>query len=314
MQKMAMIGRMFLFFLVNALVVVSMSVLMSVLGVKPYLNQYGLDIPSLAIFCVIWGSGGAFISLLMSRAIAKWSCGVQLISPETTDPSLRQLLNIVYDLARKANLPAMPEVGIYDSPDPNAFATGPTKSRSLVAVSTGLLSRMNRAEIEGVLGHEISHIGNGDMVTMTLLQGIMNSFVMFLSRLLAFVLTSGRDRDEERGPGLMYYVVQIGLEIVFMMLGSMVVAWFSRWREFRADAGGAKLAGKQKMIAALQELQRTYELVDVFAKPATVQTLQISSKPGGLMRLWSSHPPLEERIQRLQNADYSQTTLSGQTM
>lgn len=311
---MAMISRMFLFFLVNALVVVSMSVLMSVLGIRPYLSQYGLDIPSLAIFCVIWGSGGSFISLLMSRAIAKWSCGVQLISPDTNDPTLRQLINIVYDLARKAKLPAMPEVGIYDSPDPNAFATGPTKSRALVAVSTGLLSRMNRAEIEGVLGHEISHISNGDMVTMTLLQGIMNSFVMFLSRLMAFVLTSGRDRDEERGPGFMYYIVQFVLEIVFMMLGSMVVAWFSRWREFRADAGGAQLAGRQKMVAALQELQRTYELVDLSAKPATVQTLQISSKPSGLMKLWASHPPLEERIERLQKGDVLNANYSGQTM
>ncbi len=311
---MAMIGRMFLFFLVNALVVISVSVLMSVLGVRPYLNQYGLDIPSLAIFCVLWGSGGSLISLLMSRAIAKWSCGVQVIPPDTSDPSLRQLVNVVHDLARRANLPAMPEVGIYDSPDPNAFATGPTASRSLVAVSTGLLSRMNRAEIEGVLGHEISHIGNGDMVTMTLLQGIMNSFVMFLSRLLAFVLTTGRDRDEDRGPGFMYFIVQFVLEIIFMMLGSMVVAWFSRWREFRADAGGARLAGKQQMISALQELQRTYELVDLSSKPATVQTLQISSKPSGLMRLWASHPPLEERIERLQKADYSQATLSSQTM
>lgn len=309
-----MIGRIFLFLLVNALVVITMSVIMSVLGVQPYLSQYGLNIPSLAIFCLLWGSGGAFISLLMSRAIAKWSCGVQVIPADTRDPSLAWLLNTVHDLARRGNLKTMPEVGIYDAPDPNAFATGPTKSRSLVAVSTGLLSRMNKAEIEGVLAHEITHITNGDMVTMTLLQGIMNAFVMFLSRLLAFVLTTDRDRDEARGPGLMYYVVQIGLEIVFMLLGSMVVAWFSRWREYRADAGGAKLAGREKMVAALQELQRTYELVGLGAqRPATVQTLQISSRPSGLMKLWASHPPLEERIARLEKAPLESPTLSGQT-
>lgn len=198
---MAILGRIALFFVVNALIVLTMSVVMSVLGVRPYLTQYGLDIQSLAIFCAIWGMGGAFMSLLMSRAIAKWSSGVQVIPPDTRDPALSQLVSTVHELSRKANLPAMPEVGIYDSPDPNAFATGPSKSMALVAVSTGLLSRMNRAEIEGVLGHEITHISNGDMVTMTLLQGIMNAFVMFLSRLIAFVLTSNRDRDEARGPG-----------------------------------------------------------------------------------------------------------------
>ena len=309
---MAFISRIFLFLLINGLIVITMSVLMTVFGVGPYLTQYGLDIPSLAIFCLLWGMGGSFISLLMSRAIAKWTCGVQLINEDTRDPSLAGLVTIVRELTRKANLP-MPEVGIYDSPDPNAFATGPSKSRSLVAVSTGLLSRMNHAQIEGVLAHEVTHIANGDMVTMTLLQGIMNAFVMFLSRLIAFVLTTGRDRDEDRGPGFMYYIVQIVLEIVFMLLGSMVVAWFSRWREYRADAGGAKLAGKQKMVAALQELQRTFELVDSH-RPATVQTLQISSRPSGLMKLWSSHPPLEDRIARLEKGEFEGANLSGQTL
>lgn len=311
---MALVGRIFLFLVVNAIVVASVSLLMNLLGIGYYLNQYGLDVRSLAIFCLLWGFSGSFISLLMSRAIAKMSCGVQLIDPNTNDPSLRRLLDIVYELSRKAGLPVMPEVGIYDSPDPNAFATGPSKSRALVAISTGLLSRMNVAEIEGVLGHEITHVSNGDMVTMTLLQGIMNSFVMFLSRLIAFVLTTDRDRDEARGPGFMYYIVQMVLETVFMLFGSMIVAWFSRWREYRADAGGAKLAGTGNMIAALQELQKTYELVGMSAKPATVQTLQISSKPSGLMRLWSSHPPLEDRIARLEKARSEEGNLFGQRM
>lgn len=302
---MQFIGRMFLFFLVNGLIMITMSVVLSLLGVRPYLNQYGLDIQSLAIFCLVYGMGSSVISLLMSRAITKWSVGVQVIPPDTRDPSLHALVQIVHDLCRKADINSMPEVGIYDSPDPNAFATGPSKSRALVAVSTGLLSRMNRSEIEGVLGHEITHIANGDMVTMTLLQGIMNAFVMFLSRVVAFVLTSNRDRDEGyRGPGIMYYVVQIVLEIVFTLFGSMVVAWFSRWREFRADAGSARIAGKEKMIAALQELQRTYETAGMMRSQPTVATLQISSKPSGLMALWASHPPLEERIARLEKGQY----------
>lgn len=188
----------------------------------------------------------------------------------------------------------MPEVGIYDSPDLNAFATGPSSSMALVAVSTGLMSRMNRAEIAGVIGHEITHITNGDMVTMTLLQGVVNAFVMFLSRVVAFVLVN---RDNER-PGLMYYVVQIGLEILFMFLGSIVVAWFSRFREFRADKGGAKLAGRGSMIAALEELRRNYEPMPT-TQAAAIQTLQINGHPTGLMKLFASHPPLEERIERL---------------
>lgn len=301
-KKMAILGRFFLFFLVNGLIMVSLSVILNVLGVKPYISEYGLNITSLLIFCSVWGMGGAFISLLLSRFIAKMSYGVKLIPEDTRDPGLSRLRSTVAELSRKANLP-MPELGIYDAPDPNAFATGPSKSRALVAVSTGLLSRMNMAEIEAVLGHEISHIANGDMVTMTLLQGIMNAFVMFLSRVVAFVLTSNRDRDESRGPGFMYYIVQFVLEIVFMILGSMVVAWFSRWREFRADAGSAKLCGKEKMIAALQELERTYELVGRVQSPA-MATMQISSKPSGLMKLWSSHPPLEERIKKLQEGNF----------
>lgn len=300
---MAIIGRVGLFLVVNALVIVTISILTSLLGLNVYLTQYGIDYQSLAMFCLLWGSGGAFINLLLSRAIAKWSMGVQLIDPQTRDPGLRSIVEMVHDLARRAGMKHMPEVGIYDSPDLNAFATGPSQSKALVAVSTGLLSRMNRDEIAGVLGHEITHITNGDMVTMTLLQGVVNAFVMFLSRVLAFALTSRND-DEQRGPGFMYYIVQIALEVVFMMLGSIVVAWFSRWREFRADKGGAALVGRDRMVMALEELRRSYEPI-VSAEAAPVQLLQINGHPSGLMKLFASHPPLEERIERLRSESSS---------
>lgn len=298
---MAVIGRVFLFLVVNAIIITTLTIIANLLGLQPYLTSYGLDVKSLAVMCAFWGMGGSLLSLLMSRAIAKFSSGVQVIPADTRDPVLRELLQTVHNLAAKAGLKTMPEVGIYDAPDPNAFATGPSKSMALVAVSTGLLSRMNRDEIEGVLGHEITHITNGDMVTMTLLQGIMNAFVMFLSRLIAFAITTDRDRD--RGPSMLYYVVQFALQTVFMLFGSMVIAAFSRWREYRADAGSAKLAGRDKMVQALQELQRTYQLLEGQERPA-LATLQISSKPSAWMKLWSSHPPLEDRIRRLQEGNF----------
>jgi heat shock protein HtpX len=193
----------------------------------------------------------------------------------------------------------MPQVGVYDSPDVNAFATGPTKKRSLVAVSTGLLRKMDRDEVEGVLGHEISHIANGDMVTMTLLQGVVNAFVMFLARVLAFAIVQALRRDDSEGMSYgIYFAVQIVLEIVLMFLGMIVVASFSRFREFRADKGGAHLAGREKMIRALEKLRRDVEAVQENRQPA-LQTLQISSR-SGMMRLFSTHPPLEDRIARLQ--------------
>jgi heat shock protein HtpX len=248
--------------------------------------------------------GGALISLALSRVMAKWMMGVQVIPPDTRDSELRELVQTVYGLARSAKLTTMPEVGIYDSPEINAFATGPTKSRALVAVSSGLLQRMNQEQMRGVLGHEVTHIANGDMVTMTLIQGVVNAFVMFLSRVIAFALTMNKNDNDNRSsssPPFAYYAVQMVLEIVFMIFGSMVVAWFSRYREFRADAGGARLAGKESMINALQALQRTFDEVDPTAQPA-IQSMKISSKPGGIMKLFSSHPPLEVRIERLQKS------------
>lgn len=297
---MAWFKRIGLFLAVNLLVILTISTILNVLGVKPYLTAKGIDYQALLVFSLIWGMGGAFISLALSRLMAKWMMGVKVISPETHNPDEQDLLRVVYDLSRNAGLSTMPEVGIYDSPEINAFATGPTKSRSLVAVSTGLLNRMNQTEIRGVLGHEVAHIANGDMVTMTLIQGVVNAFVMFLARAIAFALTMtrGQDSDEREGSPFSYYLVQFVLEIAFMILGSMLVAWFSRYREYRADKGGAQLAGRESMIQALEALKRNFQQVDPTTQPA-VAALKISSRPSGFMRLFSTHPALEDRIERL---------------
>jgi heat shock protein HtpX len=300
--------RFFLFAMVNVLVVVTISITLSILGVRPYLNQYGIDYQQLAMFCLVWGMGGSFISLMLSRIMAKMMMGVQLVDPQTRDPELQQLVQTVHNLARSAGLPKMPEVGIYDSPDLNAFATGPSKSRALVAVSSGLLNRMSQDELEGVLGHEISHIANGDMVTMTLIQGVINAFVMFMARVLAFAVSQAmRSRDEEeRGSSGSYFVQSILVfvfEIFFSILGMIVVSWFSRVREYRADSGGARLAGREKMIAALRALKRAYEspVSDMVETPASIQAFQINGhKKGGIRELFSSHPPLDERIEKLE--------------
>ncbi|HMM36226.1 MAG TPA: protease HtpX, partial [Thermoanaerobaculia bacterium] len=253
--------RVFLFLAVNVLVVATISVVLSLLGVRPYLNAYGLDLQALAVFCLVWGFGGAFISLALSRVMAKWGMGVKLVDPGTPDPGAQELVSTVHRLAQAAGLRTMPQVGVYDSDEVNAFATGPTKNRALVAVSTGLLRRMRREEVEGVLGHEIAHVANGDMVTMTLVQGVVNAFTMFLARVLAFFVAQLFRRGDEEGGGvshLVYFVATLVFDIAFSILGSFVVAWFSRLREFRADAGGARIAGRDRMIGALEALQRTY--------------------------------------------------------
>lgn len=293
--------RILLFMAVNLLIVLTITTVLSLLGVGHYVNSAGLDYRSLALLCLVWGMGGAFISLALSRIMAKWMMGVQVIDPNAQG-SEGELLRTVHNLARAARLPSMPEVGIYDSPEMNAFATGPTKNRALVAVSSGLLQRMNREEVEGVLAHEIAHIANGDMVTMTLIQGIINAFVMFFARILAFVISQAlSNRNDERNrsssPLLNYFLVMV-LEILFSILGMIVVAGFSRWREYRADAGGATLAGRQKMISALQSLQRTMEPVDT--SQSSLATFKINGKTSSFAKLFSTHPPLEERIQRLQ--------------
>ncbi|HPW55849.1 MAG: protease HtpX [Thermoanaerobaculaceae bacterium] len=296
---MASMKRVFLFVVVNILIVITISLVLSVLGVRPYLSAQGIDLKALAVFCLIWGMGGAFISLALSRVMAKWMMGVQIIEADQADPGAREVVNMVHTLARAASLPAMPQVGIYQSPEVNAFATGPTKRRALVAVSTGLLQRLDRRSIEGVLGHEITHIANGDMVTMTLLQGVINAFVMFLARVLAFVLSQFFRRSDDEGPSyFLQYMLTMVLEIVFSILGAIVVATFSRWREYRADAGGARLAGRESMIGALESLLRSTQLVE--QGHPSLATFKISSgKRGGLLALFATHPPLEERIARL---------------
>ncbi|MBL7686210.1 MAG: protease HtpX, partial [Deltaproteobacteria bacterium] len=219
-----------------------------------------------------------------------------VIDPQNVrDPELQWLVNTVHSLAQRANLPKMPEVGVYNSPDLNAFATGPTKSRSLVAVSTGLLNSMDREGIEGVLGHEIAHISNGDMVTMTLIQGVINAFVMFIARIVAFAISQAVN---ERARPWVEWMIIMALEIALSLLGFLVVAAFSRWREFRADFGGAQLAGRNKMIVALQQLARNYQIP--VEKHESIAALQISGKEkSGLAALMSTHPPLELRIQKL---------------
>lgn len=291
-----MIKRVVLFVAVNILVLATISIVLQVLGVRPYLTAYGIDYQALMAFCLVWGMGGAFISLGLSRIMAKWMLGVQVIDPQSATGELGDLVETVHRLARSANLPAMPEVGTYDSPEVNAFATGPTKARALVAVSTGLLHRMSPRQLEGVLGHEVAHIANGDMVTMTLVQGIVNAFVMFFARVIAFAVSQNVKEESRR---MVNFMVTIVLEIAFSLLGAMVVSYFSRRREFRADAGGAQLAGSASMIDALKALKRSTETVGV-EEHASVATLKISGQSGGLMALLATHPPLEERIARLE--------------
>src|SRR5688572_13802487 len=287
--------RIFLFLLTNLAIVLTLSVVLSLLGVGNYITPYGLDLEALAIFSLVWGMGGAFISLQMSRFIAKRATGVRLVDGQTGTAELDWLYATVTRLTQQANLP-MPEVGVYDSPEVNAFATGPSKSRSLVAVSSGLLRGMRPEEVEGVLAHEVAHIANGDMVTMTLLQGVMNAFVMFLARVIASVVT--RSDDDRRGGGGMYFLVVIVLQIVLGILGSLITAWFSRYREYRADAGGAHLAGRERMLGALRRLALNSAAVD--PSHQALATMKINGVRGWAL-LFSTHPPLEDRIAALQN-------------
>ncbi|KAF0126094.1 MAG: Heat shock protein [Elusimicrobia bacterium] len=286
--------RMVLFVLLNILIITTLSITMQLLGVRPYLDAKGIDYTTLLIFCLIWGMGGAFISLGLSRVMAKWMMGVKVIDPNTTNPELSRLVASVHNLAKAAGLPRMPEVGVYDSPEVNAFATGPTRSRALVAVSAGLLDSMDWEQVEGVLGHEIAHVANGDMVTMTLLQGVINAIVMFLARVIAFFIF----RNSRDGGGGMQHLVVIVLQIALSFLGMILLAAFSRYREYRADAGGAGLAGREKMINALEGLRRTVKYADLTGRES-VAAFKISSRPGGFAMLFSTHPPLEERIARL---------------
>lgn len=291
-----MLKRVLLFVVTNLAVMVTISILMSLLGLGGYrIAGGGLDYTALAVFCLLWGFVGSFISLQLSRWMAKRAMNVQLVDGRSGHEELDWLFRTVERLTRQAQLP-MPEVGYYDSPEVNAFATGPSKSRSLVAVSSGLLRRMSRDEVEGVLAHEVAHIQNGDMVTMALIQGVVNAFVMFASRIIANI---ARNAVDERNGRMVQFVVTIVLDIALGILGSMVVAWFSRAREFRADAGAAALAGRGKMIAALRRLQASHELVDT--STPSLATMKIAGGDGRWMMLMSTHPPLEARIAALES-------------
>ena len=292
-----MLKRLALFFATNILVVVTISIVLRLLGVGNYLTPYGIDYGTLLAFCFVWGMAGAFISLGLSRIMAKLFMGVKVIDPRQPG-EYAVLVDMVHGLAQKAGLPAMPQVGVYQSPEVNAFATGPTRSRALVAVSSGLLQRMQKDQIEGVLGHEVAHIANGDMVTMTLIQGVVNAFVMFFARIIAFAVSQGVREESRR---MVNFIVVMVLEIAFSLLGFMVVAWFSRRREYRADQGGAQYAGKGKMVGALQALDSVYgRIVSKEADRPALATLKISGKQSGFMALMSTHPPLVDRIARLQ--------------
>ena len=288
--------RIFLFLMTNVLVIFMVNIIMAVFNVQPYLTANGLDYQSLLIFCLIWGMAGSFISLMISKFMAKRMMGVEIVDD---NPQYKTLVSKVHALAQKANITKMPEVGVYQSPEVNAFATGPSRNNALVAVSSGLLNQMGDDEVEGVLAHEIAHVANGDMITMSLVQGVVNAFVMFFSRIVAFAIDNAmRDEDGEGGlGGFARFGVVIVLDIVFGMAAMPLIAWFSRWREFRADAGGAQLAGRHKMIAALEGLQRTIEYADVgeTGKEKSFASFKISSNTS-LAFLFRSHPPLEKRI------------------
>jgi heat shock protein HtpX len=283
--------RIFLFLLTNLAVIAVLSVVAQVTGLNAWLAVHGHSLGGLLVFAAFMGFGGSFISLAMSKTLAKRSMGVQVIDPSTTDPDARWLLGVVAQHARTVGV-TMPEVGIFDSPSPNAFATGANRNKALVAVSTGLLRGMSKPEVEAVLGHEMTHVANGDMVTLTLVQGVVNTFVIFLSRVIAGVM----DRSDN-GRGGFYFISVIVLQLVFGVLANIIVMWFSRRREFSADAGGAKLAGTGNMIAALEDLKRGNEPLP--AKQFAAFGIADGPVAGGIRRLFMSHPPLDERIAAL---------------
>ena len=281
-----------LFLGTNMAILLVLSVSMRVLGVEPYLTANGLNLGSLLIFAAVMGFGGAFISLAISKWSAKRAMGVQVIETPANSTEF-WLLETVRRQAQAAGIKT-PEVGIYDAPDVNAFATGMSKNSSLVAVSTGLLRQLSRSEAEAVLGHEVAHVANGDMVTMALIQGVVNTFVIFLARVIGAVIDRAISGNREGGSGPAYFLIVLVLQLVLGVLASIIVMAFSRWREFRADAGGATLAGREKMINALARLAGNHGENTL---PKAIQAFGISG--GDLRKLFSSHPPIEERIAAL---------------
>ncbi len=288
--------RIALFILTNLGVMLVLGLAVRLFGLDRFLTANGLDLTSLLGFAMVMGFGGAFISLLISKPMAKWTTGLQLING-SNDPTHRWIVQTVERFAQKAGI-TTPEVGIYEGA-PNAFATGAFKNSALVAVSTGLLQSMTQEEVEAVIGHEVAHVANGDMVTMALIQGVMNTFVVFLSRAIGYVVDKLVLRNNSDTPGIGYMVTTIVLDILLGIVAAVIVAWFSRQREFRADAGAATLMGhKQPMINALARLGG----LDPGEMPKAMAAMGISARPGGLMALFSTHPPMEQRIARLQQS------------
>lgn len=298
-----MFKRIGLFLVVNILVVVTVSLVLNIFQVAPYLTKQGINYSSLLAFCAIWGMAGSLISLALSRIMAKRMMGVRVIVPHEARENYEvKLLAMVHTISRKAGLTTMPEVGIYDSPELNAFATGPTKNRSLVAVSSGLLNVLDEKQVEGVIAHEVAHIANGDMVTMTLLQGVVNAFVMFFARIAASVVSGAMNRNSDNNrPGAMHFILVWVFEMILMVLGSIVVSWFSRYREYRADAGGAKLSSKASMISALRALGQASQIKNE-EEPESIAAFKINGGKSRLALLFSTHPPLEDRIKALENS------------
>lgn len=294
-----MLKRVVLFLVTNLAVMVLLTLIVKLFGLDAWTYRHGgLNLYSLLAFSAIMGMGGSFISLAISKWMAKMSTGAQVITEPRTEVE-HWLVSTVRRHAEKAHI-KMPEVAIYDAPELNAFATGMSKNNALVAVSTGLLQGMDRREVDAVLGHEISHVANGDMVTLTLIQGVLNTFVIFFARVIGSVIDNamrGNRGGESSGGGFAYFIIVMVLQIALGFLASMVVMWFSRWREFHADAGGAYLAGRESMIAALQRLASNREESSL---PKQMQAFGISGERG-IARLFMSHPPLEERIAALRN-------------
>jgi len=285
--------RVMLFLATNFAVVIVLMVITSLLGVNRWFTEQGLNYQALLIFSAVFGMGGAFISLLISKPMAKWSMRVKVIDqPGSAGESW--LLSTVQRQAQAAGI-GMPEVGIFDAPEPNAFATGANRNKALVAVSSGLLNTMKQDEVEAVLGHEISHVANGDMITLTLIQGVVNTFVIFAARVIGYFIDKVVFKNE-RGIGMGYYLTVFVLDILFGILAMTIVAWFSRQREFRADAGGAHLAGRGKMVSALQRLAGAYGQSTL---PKQMTAFGIN---GGIKSMFATHPPIAERIARLQQS------------
>ncbi|MFM2053343.1 MAG: protease HtpX [Pseudomonadota bacterium] len=288
--------RILLFLATNLAVMLVLGIASSVLGINRYLTAQGLNLGTLLVFSLFMGFTGAIVSLLMSKPMAKWSTGAQIIN-DSPDPMHRWLTGTVSGFAQKAGI-GMPEVAIYEG-EPNAFATGAFRDSALVAVSTGLLQSMTREEVEAVIGHEVAHVANGDMVTMTLIQGVMNTFVVFISRVVGYVVDRIILKNDRDAPGIGYMATTVVMDLLLGVVASMIVAWFSRQREFRADAGAAQLMGDRRpMIHALARLGG----VDPGEMPRSLATMGIAGRPGGLMALFSSHPPIEARIAALQQA------------